>query len=286
MRHLRLFRPIPATVLYALLTALGPGQAHATPEIPDPDIYRFDVYTDPAFLGGTVVLWGMAALVVSPTGINNLCDPCSPDNLNPFDRAAVGLHYEEARLPSHLLYLAPFTAWLFLSPTDVGWRRWKTWLTDALVILESASFSGAVTEVFRRAAQRPRPYLFVPGVYPDERGKSEAIYSFYSGHTAAIYDLTTALAFTWTLRHPHSRWRWLVWSSLLLVASASPVLRVLSGDHFPTDVITGALVGTAFGMGWTGLRYVLARRRKPVAISLSASPLDAGGMTASLAGRF
>jgi membrane-associated phospholipid phosphatase len=39
-----------------------------------------------------------------------------------------------------------------------------------------------------------------------------------------------------------------VWPALLAVASIEPILRVYSGDHFPTDVIVAAVAGSAIGL--------------------------------------
>jgi hypothetical protein len=34
----------------------------------------------------------------------------------------------------------------------------------------------------------------------------------------------------------------------MAIASIEPILRVYSGDHFPTDVIVGAVAGSAVGL--------------------------------------
>ena len=74
--------------------------------------------------------------------------------------------------------------------------------------------------------------------------------------------MVTAAAFTYTLRHPHSKWRWLVWSVAMAGATTEPVLRVLAGNHFPTDCIVGAAVGSAAGI----LQSSVHRKRVPLRI--------------------
>jgi membrane-associated phospholipid phosphatase len=142
--------------------------------------------------------------------------------------------------------------------------HWKTYLTDLWVVAEAAVWNGALQDIVRRAVRRPRPFLYTPGAYPTERDGADASFSFYSGHTSLAFTLATACSYTYTLRHPHSKWRWLVWPALMAVASIEPVLRVYSGDHFPTDVITGAVVGSAIGLLFPALHRRLKSAPKVV----------------------
>ena len=55
-------------------------------------------------------------------------------------------------------------------------------------------------------------------------------------------------------------WRFLVWSVALSLASTVGVLRYVSGSHFPSDIITGALVGSAVGVTVPLLHRISKRR--------------------------
>jgi membrane-associated phospholipid phosphatase len=47
--------------------------------------------------------------------------------------------------------------------------------------------------------------------------------------------------------YPESHWKYVVWSGSLLAASATAYLRYKSGMHYPSDLIAGAIVGSAIG---------------------------------------
>lgn len=266
----------------------APAPALPVAAVPTPDLalYRLDPALDTAIAVGGAALWTGAFFVVSPQQKNRICDPCDPAELNALDRPFVRFHDPAWRWPGNVAYFLPAAAFIVLDIRDVGWRRWRVWMTDFLVLMEAMVLQGVVTEVFRRTVLRPRPFLYEAGVYSDERGEGEATFSFYSGHVSSVFTLATGLAYTWTLRHPRSRWLAPLWIGAFLVASLSPISRVASGDHFPTDVLVGSVVGTAFGLGWPALRHRLYERDRKLA-SLSLQPSFSPGSTGiSLAGRF
>lgn len=60
----------------------------------------------------------------------------------------------------------------------------------------------------------------------------------------------TGAAFTqalFSLRYPDSPYRIPVTASAWTLAAATAVLRVASGNHFVTDVLAGALIGSFYG---------------------------------------
>jgi membrane-associated phospholipid phosphatase len=200
-------------------------------------------------LGG--VLWGGTTVIGNTTappfcgGTNT--PPCDASQLNAFDRLAVGHSNQGARTAADIISFVPII-YLGVDMLDVKPRNWRTYLTDVWVVAEALAWNGAIQDIVRRAVRRPRPFLYTPGVYPTERDNAEAGFSFYSGHTSFAFALAVSASYTFTLRHPRSKWRWVVWPTLMAIASIEPVLRVYSGDHFPTDVIVGAVAGSAIGL--------------------------------------
>jgi membrane-associated phospholipid phosphatase len=72
--------------------------------------------------------------------------------------------------------------------------------------------------------------------------------SFYSGHTSTAFAMATAYGYLFTARHPRSKWIAPVWILGYAYASTTGVLRVAAGKHFWSDVIVGAIAGTAVGL--------------------------------------
>jgi undecaprenyl-diphosphatase len=161
---------------------------------------------------------------------------------------------------------------------DAGVTNWRAWLSDAVVITEAVVWTGAIQDLTRRAVRRPRPWAYTTNPNANRDGV-EAQFSFFSGHTSNVFAMATATAYTYSLRHPGSKWQWLVWSLAMAGAATEPITRVLSGDHFPTDCIAGALVGVSVGL----LIPALHRRRLPV-VPVAATSRD--GSVVGRSGRF
>jgi membrane-associated phospholipid phosphatase len=274
-------------LVFGLLSSVAYAQTEGAPPPPEPTkqspyVLRLDVDLSLLVLG--TVLWGGSSFVGSgqspPPWCGSSTTPaCDINSLNALDRSAVGLFDTKARLSANVMVGVVPGAFTILDIVDAGVTNWRSWLVDAVVITEAVVWSGAVQDIVRRAVRRPRPYMYQPGLDPTERDGPEATFSFFSGHTSNTFAMVTAAAFTFTLRHPHSRWRWLIWSLAIAGESTEPVLRVLAGDHFPTDCIVGALVGTSAGI----LFPALHRRRLPIRVISSVTPQSS---TVGIAGTF
>ena len=292
-------RAFALCVALALLASAAPARAEAPDQSRSP--YQLQLYIDVPILVGTITLWIVPSYAVggnvpgSPCGttLPNIATtgmppdsnlPCDPSKLNPLDRLVVG-HYNPTARPISDAFFALPALFAAVEVFDVGITHWRSYLTDALVSAEAVTINGAMDEIVRRAVRRPRPYLYIDGAYPDDRNKPEASFSFYSGHTSSMYALAVSLAYTYNLRHRQHWPRYLVWTGLLAIASVEPLLRVLSGDHFPTDVAVGALIGSSLGA------IVPALHRRPdfipgiTTVTLVPTNMEGGAML-SLVGRF
>lgn len=98
--------------------------------------------------------------------------------------------------------------------------------------------AAAITEGVKFTVRRPRPYKG----YPDDLipVKTTLGYSFPSGHTSLTFSVATSLS----LSCP----KWYVIAPSMLWASGVAFSRLYLGVHYPSDVLTGMLVGTASGL--------------------------------------
>lgn len=231
--------------------------------------YQFSPILDISLLAIGVPAWLGSYYTqrsLSPPTCGQTDNPCSRQQVPWFDRPLIYAN-GALRKPANLIFnYGPLIigAALFL---DYGPYRLRSYLLDITMAVEAFVWSGAISHVFRFATRRPRPYLYIDGAYPGERSNGNASTSFYSGHVAELFAFGVTLSWTFTLRHGvRSPWTWVMWTALLGTGTAVGVLRVGSGDHFLSDVVVGALVGTGIGL----LVPLVHRRNQALAETLGA----------------
>ncbi|HVO29196.1 MAG TPA: phosphatase PAP2 family protein [bacterium] len=146
---------------------------------------------------------------------------------------------------------------------------------DALFIVEAVVAASALNQAIKFSVGRERP--FVHALSPDQKPltaqPSDNNVSFYSGHTTLAFTLATATGTVATLRgYKHA---WAVWPVGLTAAAAVGYLRIGADKHYFTDVATGAVLGSAIGVGMPLLMH--GRKDGTAAFSASATASPVGG---------
>jgi len=120
---------------------------------------------------------------------------------------------------------------------------------DMLLVAEAGVVAADVTQLAKMLAGRERP--FVHALPPDRKRltdqPSDNNLSFFSGHTAEAFALATAWGTVGTMRG--YRWAPLAWSVGGVLATTTAYLRIAADRHWLTDVVVGAVVGAAVGVG-------------------------------------
>jgi undecaprenyl-diphosphatase len=116
-------------------------------------------------------------------------------------------------------------------------------------------FNTASTTVLKNVVKRERPYNTYTGIFPD---KIESDYAFPSGHTSSAFATATSLAITtkkWYVAVPAFAW-----------SASVGYSRIYLGQHYPSDVIMGAIVGTSSAIicHWASKQLVKRKKTKTI----------------------
>ena len=183
-----------------------------------------------SFVGAGVV-WGTSLLLDANVGPPT-CAPCDPATLPWFDRWAVGNEKPAAARASDLLLvgLAAGALW--------GTSRGEDGTRRAVISLESAAWTMAITQVSKALIGRERPIMYTD-LALEAASETNNQRSMWSGHTATAFAFATG----YWLNNPDGD----LLPKLAALAAAAGVgaLRVVSAKHFPSDVVVGAIAGTA-----------------------------------------
>ncbi len=136
-----------------------------------------------------------------------------------------------------------FVAGLIHDNKDV---KQKAAYTAAAILLNTAT-----TTLLKNVVKRDRPYNTYTGIYPDQL---ETDYAFPSGHTSTAFATATSLAITtkkWYVTVPAFAW-----------SAGVGYSRIYMGQHYPSDVIMGALVGSGSALICHWASKQLSKRKK------------------------
>lgn len=142
-------------------------------------------------------------------------------------------------------------------------------LSVVVMYAEALALQSGVNLVVRSELVWPRPYMY--GSHHRDGKKGEAYGSFYSGHVSAMFTSAVFSTYAFDALYPESRYFWPVALGSFSAATATAVLRVGAGKHYPTDVVVGALAGTSISLAIIQMHRLFDRR-----VSFVAAPGYAG----------
>jgi membrane-associated phospholipid phosphatase len=174
------------------------------------------------------------------------CAPlCDPTGMNALDRTVAGNYSTTwATISDAGLWGVAGGAALLLT-IDEGVLPA---LNDAVVILQSALLGTVIPSLATLGVARPRPYLYGEKAPLSVREGSDASLSYISSHTSVSFALAVSTYMAVRRLHPKGPLPWIALGVGVLGASSVALSRVFAGSHFPTDVMAGAVTGSAVGV--------------------------------------
>ncbi len=117
--------------------------------------------------------------------------------------------------------------------------------TNLLLYLESLSINQFFVQITKTAVSRPRPLVYAPDIAPNQRRNADNYLSFYSGHTASAFAGATAATLLASYADASAPLVATIAGAGYSLALLTSAMRLVSGNHFYTDVLAGAIMGTA-----------------------------------------
>jgi membrane-associated phospholipid phosphatase len=192
-----------------------------------------------------------AGLYATPhaLGINHHppdCVPCDAQTVPWFDRWAI----TDVRSGWGTASSGVVLALAALETLDLS-RSGPDHYAEVAYLAESAAWALGSSELMKALVARKRPVLYTSGASaaaPD----LESQRSWPSGHTAVAFALATS--YFLAPRDARAVPAWRRWAALGAATSVG-LLRVLAGQHFPSDVVSGAALGAASALTVRTIRF-------------------------------
>ena len=131
----------------------------------------------------------------------------------------------------------------------------KTLFYDCVIFGICWVYAISVYSILKTLAGRIRPYMYF--MNPSLKGVEEGDFfrSWPSSHSTIVWMAFAFLMVWYNNRKPDCKFKKLVLIASALVCVTTMILRMLSGNHFLTDVLSGAVLGFAISYAVSQLFY-------------------------------
>ncbi len=241
---------VPLLLFLFAVCETGYAQTRHIPDEPSEEPYTspytLDLTRELLIFGTAAATWATGAIVVN--GLEPLSDEeiyaLDPEDVNKFDRGAIGVR-RETQAGDTLVSASIFLPLTFLAGGAV--RRDIGML--GVMTVEILMLNQGLNWMAKGLSRRTRPFVYEPESPYEDKTKTNARLSFFSGHTSTAASMTffTAKVFSDYLSNKTAKA--LIWTAAAIYPALMGYLRRDSANHFRTDVITGYLVGALIGYG-------------------------------------
>lgn len=130
-----------------------------------------------------------------------------------------------------------------------------------LMYAESFALSWGIKNILKFAVHRVRPYMYFGTCEPGAMESKDFEFSWPSGHSTNVFMSAAFTSYMFCKYYPDSSWRIPVVAISYSLAFGTAALRMASGNHFLTDVLSGAVLGSACGFLVPFAHSLLAKSR-------------------------
>lgn len=240
----------------AVLAALSlPAYARAD----EPAPLRYDLTVDGSIAGAGTLMWILSETLGKPYLAPRTCRVCGSDDTHSVET----VNGVDRTIRNHLVWSDTRTADTASSVLAFGVMPAAAIATDVLaarhagnigaagpdlmLLVETVSLVSLLNQAVKFSVGRERPFVHVldESLKPYTASPLDNNVSFFSGHTSFTMSLAVgAGTLAWMRGYKAAPWIWGVGIPLSLFVG---YLRIGADKHYFTDVLTGALVGAAFG---------------------------------------
>ncbi|WP_017733192.1 phosphatase PAP2 family protein [Nafulsella turpanensis] len=268
--------PLAAQENFAADSIQTPEESFQEPVLDPGPVFEFSLKKDlPILAGSGLAAAGGYLLMESVDPLTEAqIAALDPADVNAFDRGATRQYRDsDARLSDILLTASAIAPFSVLASRSVR----QEFGPVLIMYAETAAMIGGLTSISKGLFMRKRPYSYNPNVPLGDKLTLDARHSFFSGHvsTSAAFSFLTAYMVDRYAERP--AWKWVAWSGAVLIPGTIGYWRYTSGNHFPSDILVGFVMGAGTGL----LIPHLHRYQLPDDVALNIQPLP-GGMRLTL----
>ncbi|MCR5172118.1 MAG: phosphatase PAP2 family protein [Treponema sp.] len=212
------------------------------------EVFALDGLKDGLIFGSGVLLSGGDLLLDNVLEFNRQkYDPSKvydKDDVNAFDRFFMNSYSSSLDRAGDV-----GVALCLMTPAVLLATDKSEWFTVAAMYAETLLIANGIKELTKLCVTRARPYMYYDAsTYPENDIKDgDFANSFPSGHSTMAFAGATFASYTFSKYFPDSPYRYAVTGGSYALALATAALRIKSGNHFMTDVMTGGAIGTVVG---------------------------------------
>ncbi|HXB92963.1 MAG TPA: phosphatase PAP2 family protein [Puia sp.] len=183
-------------------------------------------------------------------------------DINWFDRWAVHPYSKSIDQLSYIPFYVAIPLPLIVFGIDERMR--KDFLPLTFLYAQAMTLTGVLYSSAVHYVDRFRPLVYESSSPIDTRLSPNSRNSFFAGHVALVSTSVFFIARTYADYHPRSKAKWIFYTGAALITGLTGYWRNMAGEHFPTDIALGSLVGISSGLLTPALHRI--KKKAPVTV--------------------